>query len=110
MAQFRGTVEGQRGAASRLGGKSSGLTVKANGWHGGVTVNASALSSKGDGDRFTVWGTGGSGGQRPDAFLLELDETGRVVAVGAEVTRLVLEGLERQKAVDALAAGIEVRG
>jgi hypothetical protein len=38
MAQFRGVIAGQRGEASRLGSKSSGLTVHCNGWNGGVTV------------------------------------------------------------------------
>lgn len=38
MAQYRGTVSGQRGTASRLGSKSSGLTVTANGWDIGARV------------------------------------------------------------------------
>lgn len=38
MAQFRGTIQGSRGDASRLGTKNSGLTVEANGWHVGVRV------------------------------------------------------------------------
>jgi hypothetical protein len=59
MAQFRGTVAGQRGEASRLGSKNSGLVVTANGWNAGVTVRASV---DGDGnDVFKVYATGGSG-------------------------------------------------
>lgn len=38
MAQFRGTIQGCRGAASRLGGKKSGLQVSANGWNIGIDV------------------------------------------------------------------------
>jgi len=38
MAQFRGTVQGSRGGASRLGGKSSGIDTTANGWDMGVRV------------------------------------------------------------------------
>ena len=38
MAHFRGTVEGSRGEASRLGTKNSGLLVSANGWDIGVDV------------------------------------------------------------------------
>jgi len=36
MAHFRGTVEGNRGEASRLGSRDSGLLVIGNGWEIGV--------------------------------------------------------------------------
>jgi len=39
MAQYRGTVNGQRGMASRLGSKRSGLEVRADGWHVGCRVS-----------------------------------------------------------------------
>lgn len=35
MAQYRGTLQGNRGEVSRLGHKSTGLLVKACGWHVG---------------------------------------------------------------------------
>lgn len=38
MAQFRGTIEGQRGQASRLGSKASGLTVEAQSWEGKIVT------------------------------------------------------------------------
>lgn len=38
MARFRATIQGMRGEASRLGSKSSGLVVTANGWNAGITV------------------------------------------------------------------------
>lgn len=38
MAHFYGTIRGQRGEASRLGGKASGLTVYAASWQGAVRV------------------------------------------------------------------------
>ena len=38
MAHFRGTVVGSGDAISRLGSKSSGLDVEANGWTTGVTI------------------------------------------------------------------------
>jgi len=38
MAQFRGLVQGQRGEATRLGTKSSGLRVDAAGWGGRITI------------------------------------------------------------------------
>ena len=57
MTQYRGVVEGGRGSVSRLGHKTSGLTVKANGWHLGITVEASYRDGK---DVFEVYKTGGS--------------------------------------------------
>jgi hypothetical protein len=38
MAQFFGTLQGQRGEASRLGTKSSGLQTEACSWQGKVVV------------------------------------------------------------------------
>lgn len=70
MAQFRGTIHGQRGEASRLGSKSSGLSVTANGWDTGVRVE---LSHVGTWDHVTVWRTGGSNGGR-DVLLAEWDD------------------------------------
>jgi hypothetical protein len=59
MAHFRGTVQGGRSEASRLGHKTSGLTVHANGWHKGITVEASYDEASGR-DVFLVYLTGGS--------------------------------------------------
>lgn len=72
MAQFRATIQGQRGEASRLGSKKSGLTVKANGWESGVTVYA-RVDADGN-DVFGVWQTCGSnrGGGSPPRLLGEL--------------------------------------
>ena len=36
MAQFRGTVQGNRSETSRLGHKTSGLVTECNGWNIGV--------------------------------------------------------------------------
>lgn len=59
MAQFLGSVQGQRGEATRLGSKNSGLVVRANGWQSGVKVVAGTNS---DGvDVFDIYATGGSG-------------------------------------------------
>lgn len=38
MAHFRGTLQGHRGDASRLGSKASGLQVSAASWQGSVVV------------------------------------------------------------------------
>ena len=40
MAQYRGTVEGNRSQTSRLGHKTSGLTTECNGWNIGVRCYA----------------------------------------------------------------------
>lgn len=39
MAHFLGTIQGNRGEASRLGTKSSGLHAQIGSWEGGITVN-----------------------------------------------------------------------
>lgn len=36
MAHFYGTLQGQRGEATRLGTESSGMTVKAASWAGAI--------------------------------------------------------------------------
>lgn len=60
MAQFRGVLRGQRGEASRLGTKSSGLTAHINGWNCGVDVELEHLN---DQDQVIVYLTGGSNGR-----------------------------------------------
>jgi hypothetical protein len=58
MAQFRATIQGHRGEASRLGGKKSGISARVNGWNVGVLVIGSVDE---DGkDLFEVYKTGGS--------------------------------------------------
>lgn len=79
MARFRGTVQGQRGQASRLGGTKSGLQVNCHGWDGGVFVSGS-VNEKGE-DEFTIIGNGGSNGHRAGVHLLTLDHLGKVVWV-----------------------------
>ena len=60
MARFRGIIEGQRGPASRLGRAKSGLIVKCNSWHSGVTVDT--WVDEDDRDVFDIYVTDGSGG------------------------------------------------
>jgi hypothetical protein len=57
MAHFRGTIQGQRGSASRLGSARSGLTINANGWDFGVKV---ILREKDGQDVADIFLTGGS--------------------------------------------------
>ncbi len=58
MAHFRGTIEGNRGAVSRLGSRNSGLRVTAHGWGIGATVNISHFEGE---DIITIWLNAGSG-------------------------------------------------
>ena len=60
MARFRGTIQGGRGEASRLGHK--GLRASINGWDVGVRVYAS-VGDDGE-DVICVIATGGSNGAR----------------------------------------------
>jgi hypothetical protein len=59
MAQYRGTIQGTRGAVSRLGHKTSGLHATVNGWNSGVKVCAS-YDAKFDRDVFEIYLTTGS--------------------------------------------------
>ena len=59
MAHFRATAIGQRGEASRLGSKSSGMIVNVNGWNVGIRVHAIHNKETGK-DELCVWKTGGS--------------------------------------------------
>lgn len=58
MANFRSTIRGTRGEASRLGSKSSGMVANVNGWNAGVTVRAYHDAGV---DVFEIRQTGGSG-------------------------------------------------
>ncbi|AKF14631.1 hypothetical protein AVJ28_gp62 [Mycobacterium phage Baee] len=62
MAHFYGTVQGQRGEASRLGSKNSGLDASASGWDVGCRVT---ISYEGGRDVVRVWRTTGSNGHGP---------------------------------------------
>lgn len=59
MAHFRGTLQGSRGEASRLGTKKSGLTATINGWDLGLSVDLRHDPEK-DEDILVVWLTRGS--------------------------------------------------
>ena len=58
MAQYRASIKGSRGMASRLGHKSSGIRAEVNGWNLGILVNGRFDTEKGD--VFDVYLTGGS--------------------------------------------------
>ena len=75
MAQFMATIAGNRGPASRLGSKKSGLDVTANGWGCGIRVRAHHVDNK---DVFDISVTGGSNGGRSDKLLATLDDEGKL--------------------------------
>lgn len=95
MAQFYGTLQGQRGEATRLGGKSSGLRTTAAGWGGAIRVNVWHDEESGE-DQFRVeltpWhGSGGNtqvlaqGVLDAHARRLTVDHTERFVVPQEEV-------------------------
>jgi hypothetical protein len=57
MAHFRAVILGQRGQASLLGSKKSGLIATIDGWHRGITVYANHINGK---DVFHIYKTTGS--------------------------------------------------
>ena len=71
MAQFMGEIKGNRGKASRLGSKGTGLWGHLRGWNVGVEVN---LSHTKEGDKITVYKTGGSNRPSTTEFLVELTD------------------------------------
>ena len=84
MAHFRATIQGNRGEASRLGTKGSGLDADVNGWDSGVSVRASYNNEK-KRDEFSIYLTGGSGYSSVGKFLGKYYRDGEeLVRVGDE--------------------------
>lgn len=77
MARFRGTIQGSRGQASRLGTTNGGIVTNTNGWQTGIKVIGSV--DKNGKDVFSVYATSGSDGRNLEQFLGELtqDEYGQ---------------------------------
>lgn len=73
MAQFRGTLSGSRGEASRLGSAKTGLVARVNGWDSGVRVEASVENGH---DVFRIFITSGSNARHGSACI------GRVETLG----------------------------
>lgn len=67
MAQYRAFIQGQRGPASRLGSKRSGIWASVNGWHDGVHVVVSHENGR---DCFKVYRTAGSNGDSSQYVLV----------------------------------------
>lgn len=67
MARFRGTLQGARGQASRLGTVKTGLSVSANGWHIGIRASAGVLAN--DSDAIDIYVTSGSTGDVQERYI-----------------------------------------
>lgn len=78
MAQFRGTVEGNRGEASRLGHKTSGLVTECNAWDIGIKCQAHHRNGE---DVIEIMVNGGSrtGRDRGGSVILGwVDSSGKI--------------------------------
>lgn len=78
MAQYRGTLQGNRGSASRLGTKSSDLTVTAHGWHLGLRA-VMYWDETAQEDRLRVELNSGSGYDNARRFLGIFRRKGRQI-------------------------------
>jgi len=81
MAQYRGTVVGGRGEASRIGHKTSGLQTTCNGWSLGCTA-AIEYNETLQRDEIVIKVTNGSGDGTENILL------GKFANIGGKVTRL----------------------
>lgn len=71
MAQFYAEIQGNRGSASRMGSKDSGMTAHVRGWDAGVRV----VAKHEDGlDVFYVYATGGSHAAHSDRLIARVRE------------------------------------
>ena len=73
MAQFIGYLQGQRGQASRLGSKKSGLTAQARGWNIGAKIIC-RYNEESKKDEVLIYKTGGSNGAVSSKLLTILSE------------------------------------
>ncbi len=73
MAQFYASIQGNRGEASRMGTKSSGIEGHIRGWNIGARVVCSHDDKTGK-DVVRVYKTSGSGGSYGDDPIIEFTE------------------------------------
>lgn len=71
MARFRGTLQGNRGEASRLG--HTGLSARINGWDAGIRVEASVIDGR---DCFEIYITGGSNATTSEKYVGYVQDIG----------------------------------
>jgi hypothetical protein len=77
MAQFYADIQGNRGPASRMGSKDSGIESHTRGWHVGCKVRC-VYDKETDSDIVYVYRTSGSNGHESDVLIATLYEDGRV--------------------------------
>lgn len=75
MAQFRATIQGNRGEASRFGTKNSGISANINGWNKGVEVLA-YYDNELQQNCFMVSMTGGSNKKDRPVIIAKFNEDG----------------------------------
>lgn len=75
MSQFYGRIQGNRGEATRLGSKKSGVDADARGWRIGGSVYMLHVDGK-DHVRFCL--NGGSGHQFQEFTIAEFEESDEV--------------------------------
>ena len=78
MAQYIAEVQGQAGAAHRLGSKCSGARAHVRGWDCGIQVVAWYDEATGQ-DRFRIAVDSGSNGNGRTRILADVCENGEVV-------------------------------
>ena len=87
MPRFRGTVQGARGQASRLGHHY--ITTDANGWNLGVNVDGGSYEvAQSNGDHFTVYATGGSTESRRSHKVAMVEEIDGAEYIGGPPARM----------------------
>lgn len=84
MSHFYGTVQGNRGEASRGGSKHSGMTTHCASWAGSVRCNAYQNAEGIDCVRVTL-GTWQGRGQSPSRLLYEGPISGHRVVATADM-------------------------
>lgn len=77
MAQFYASIQGNRGEATRMGSKDSGITGHIRGWNTGVKVFGHVTT--GGEDEFHVYKTGGSNGRTSDVLIGTVLADGRFI-------------------------------
>ena len=73
MAHFYASIEGNRGSATRMGTKTSGISGHVRGWNMGIRV-CGYVNSDGQ-DAFKVYLTGGSNGHQSDVVVGDFAES-----------------------------------
>lgn len=89
MARYIGFIRGNRGEASRLGSKDSGISASARGWNCGARIKIREMNN--GGDQCTVYADQGSNGgdDRWVAQIKHDQEDGYRIEVNPELTKVI---------------------